>query len=117
MDSSSPFKDVPDSRNGADLSGHAENHPHSSPPNSLSARTLQTLARKTSSSVLKRSSPPVDLRAQLHKLKFELSAVKDEADRDRLRHEKAVRELEAKVKSEGKNTDVCTLKEYANCRN
>ncbi|KAK9446757.1 spindle assembly checkpoint component Mad1 [Limtongia smithiae] len=45
------------------------------------------------------------LRTQSHALKYELSALKDERERDRLRFEKTIRELENQIKEDGKRAD------------
>ncbi|KAK9367259.1 spindle assembly checkpoint component Mad1 [Lipomyces kononenkoae] len=52
------------------------------------------------------ATSPVDMfRAEIHALKYELSNLKDEREREKLRFEATVRELELKITEEGKRAD------------
>lgn len=46
------------------------------------------------------------LRAENHALKYDLSNLRDERERDKLRFEDSIRELERNIAEEGKRSDV-----------
>lgn len=51
-------------------------------------------------------SPSLELRSEIHRLQFELSSLRDESEVEKVGHEKAIRDLEQKVKNEGQRGDV-----------
>ncbi|KAK9452780.1 spindle assembly checkpoint component Mad1 [Dipodascopsis uninucleata] len=73
---------------------------------SVSRQIFQSIPPNTDSSKKNESNNIVDsLRAANHALKYELSNMTDERERDKLRYENRIRELEQKVKEEGLRAD------------